>query len=108
MTPKQEMYTVIYKALGDGLAKLIRNGLAFTVMAGVIIGLSFALYYVILDARPQMKEIKLEMKTLKADWATERNDLRREIAACDLERRALAVRVAELSVLVNRNIQSKR
>lgn len=107
MTPREQMYQIIYKAMGDGLAKLIRNGLAFTVMAGAIIGLSFALYYAIMDGRVQIKEIKSEVATMKAEWAAERNDLRREIAACDLERRTMAIRVAELSVLVNRNI-SKR
>ncbi|MBK8706627.1 MAG: hypothetical protein IPN33_25660 [Saprospiraceae bacterium] len=76
-------------------------------MSGGIIGLSFALYYAILDSRTQTKEIKAEILVMKSEWAAERNDLRREIAACDLERRTLAIRVAELSVLVNRNL-SKR
>lgn len=99
------MIAILYKALGDGLAKLIQNGLAFTVMAGAIIGLSLALYYAIMDSRGQIREVKAEMLAMKADWSVERNDLRREIAACDLERRTLAIRVAELSVIVNSKLK---
>ena len=99
------MYAIIYKALGDGLAKLIRSGLAFTVMSLGLLGLSFAVYYVNLDGRMQIKDMKTELSAMKAEWAEERNDLRREIAACDLERRTLAIRVAELSVIVNSKLK---
>lgn len=105
MKPQEEMIAILYKALGDGLAKLIQNGLAFTVMSLGLVGLSFAVYYVDLDGRTQIKEMKSELSAMKAEWADERNDLRREIAACDLERRTLAIRVAELSVIVNNKLK---
>ncbi len=45
MTQKEMFSEVLYRALGDGVAKLIKNGLAFTVMTGVIIGLVWTVFY---------------------------------------------------------------
>lgn len=99
---REQMIEILYKAAADGISKLIKNGLAFTVLIGVVLGLSFALQSVIQDNRAQIKEMKAEMKELKAEHSEQLNDLRREIAACDLERRALEVKVAELTVTVRR------
>ena len=109
MTPQQKMYEAIYKALGEGLAKLIKNGLAFTVLIGVVGGLIWALFAMSTHNENAIAELKQEIREMKKEHSDQLNLLRSEIYECDAERRKLAVQVAELRVLTHRkNTQYER
>lgn len=102
MTPQQQMVAIIYKALGEGLAKLIKNGLAFTVLIGVVGGLIWALFAMSAQNQSAISELKQEIREMKKDHSDQLNLLRSEIYECDAERRKLSIQVAELRVLTHR------
>lgn len=90
------MIQVLYKALGDGLAKLVRNGLAFTVMTGVIIGLVWVCVWLVQTHERDRIEWKSELLAVKEEYSGEINKLRIEIFECQNNNSALMVQVAEL------------
>lgn len=98
MTPKEKMIEAAYAALSAGLSKLIKNGMAFTVMGFAIAGLVFALFEMDRRHTAQIAELKADFKEMKADYSRELNLLRVEIIECNNERMKLSIRVAELSV----------
>lgn len=107
------MNKIIMDALTRGFAMWVdsffksaaRKGLAILILIGVIIGLCSGLLYMQQWHLENRKEWKAEMKELKAEHSEQLNDLRTQIATCDLERRELAVRVAELTVMINRKLK---
>lgn len=82
-----------------------RKGLAILILIGVIIGLCGGLWYMVDAHLADRKEWKAEMRELKAEHADQLNDLRTQIATCDMERRELSAKVAELTVLVTRKLR---
>lgn len=98
------MIQILYKAVGEGVAKLIRNGLAFTVMSGVIGGLLWGLLEMNKMYSIEMAALKTEYRQLRVEHSEQLNMLRSEIAACTTERMKDAARIARLeALLTNRN-----
>lgn len=102
MTDQEKMLAILYKAAADGVAKLIRNGLAFTVMSGVIAGLVWGLLTMHELHSEEITAFKSEYRQMKADHSIQLNELRTEIAACTVERIRDAARIARLEALVNK------
>lgn len=109
MTNKEIMLQVLYKALGDGVAKLIRNGLAFTVMTGAIGGLLWGILHMHNLHERELIAFKADMQQLRAEHSEQLNqyrrleyELRSEIAACISERIKDAARIARLEEIVNK------
>lgn len=100
MTEKEKMIAAIYKALGDGLAKMFRHGLAITVMTLVISGLCYALLMQHNLFKAQIADIKKDIVSMKSEWSEERNSLRRDLILCDTERQKMAIELAELRYIV--------
>lgn len=107
------MNKIIMEAFTKGVALWVdaffksaaRKGLAILILVGVIMGLCSGLVYLQRWHMADRREWKAEMKELKVEHSEQLNDLRGQIAACDMERRELAVRVAELTVLVSRKLK---
>lgn len=97
---REEMIGMIYKALGDGLAKIIRHGIAFAVMTLAIAGLVWALIYVDNRHASTIAEMRTDINSMKNEWAEERNALRLDITACNIERQKQAIELAELRYIV--------
>jgi len=100
MTEQEKMIQILYKAASDGIAKLIRNGLAFTVMSGVIAGLVWGLFTMHELHGQEMTALKSECRQMKEEHSVQLNDLRREIAACITERMKDGARIARLEAMV--------
>jgi hypothetical protein len=92
------MLTIIYKSLAEGVSKLIKNGLAFTVMAGAIAGLIWILVWMVQTHEDDRKEWKAEIVTVKAEYAQMVNDLRLEIRECQNNNQLLLIQIAEMKV----------
>lgn len=92
------MLAIIYKAVAEGISKLIKNGLAFTVMLGAIGGLAWGIFFIDSRSNQNIAELKAEIKEMKVDHARQLNELRIEIINCDQENTKLRVRVAELEM----------
>ena len=94
------MVQILYKALADGISKLIKNGLAFTVMTAVIIGLCwFTIQEIEAHANDRL-EWKSELKEVRNAHYSEISLLRSEVYECNNNRALLAARVAELEATV--------
>ncbi len=109
MFQKEQMIDILYKAASDGIAKLIKNGLAFTVMSGAIAGLLWGILFVNDHASFEVAEIKQEIRMLRVEHSDQLNrmrvveyELREEVAACNASRLADAVRIARLEEAINR------
>lgn len=100
MNEREKMIQILYKAASDGVAKLIRNGLAFTVMTMVIAGLVWGLLTMHDLHGLEMTALKSECRQMKEEHAVQLNDLRREIAACIAERMKDGARIARLEALI--------
>ena len=107
MTQKEMFSEVLYKALGDGVAKLIKNGLAFTVMTGVIIGLVWTVFYLHGLHSTEVKELRAEMLQLRREHSEQLDTMRREVAEaqcmlieCNMARDQDAARIARLEGLI--------
>lgn len=105
MTTKEAMLEILYKALADGVSKLIKNGLAFTVMTGVIIGLCWWTLNEMNVHAADRREWKIEIIEIKTEYRDEMNRLRVEIYECNNSRSQLAARVAELEATVKYKIR---
>lgn len=95
------MLQILYKAMADGLSKLIKNGLAFTVMTGVIIGLIWTVVWLIQTHESDRIVWKAELLEVKAEYSEEINRLRVEVYECNERNLQLSVQVAELKAAVN-------
>lgn len=104
MTDYEKMIQILYKAAADGVAKLIKNGLAFTVMSMCIAGLVWGITTMNTLHRQEVYEIKTDMLQIRKEHALQLNDLRREVAACIDARMLDAARIARLEAL----LQSKK
>ena len=100
MTPKEAMDQLIIKALGDGVAKLIKNGLAFTVMALTISGLCVAIYYLVLLHQYEQNMWYGEIEKLKKETSAKVLILESRYYECMNENQRLSVRVAEMEAIV--------
>lgn len=102
MTNQEAMIAILYKAISEGVAKLIKNGLAFTVMSLAIIGLILAI--VEIDARNKefLRDVKNDMLAMKIDHSNQLNDLRREIDNCNAARERQALEIVELRVILKK------
>lgn len=105
----QEVMNAIIRALTRIIDSLgvtaAKKGLSFLVMLAVIIAEGGSIVYLIKENKNDRIELKAEMREIKAEHSDQLNDLRRQIASCDTERQILAVKVAELTVLVNRKLK---
>ena len=104
MTDQEKMIQILYKAAADGVAKLIKNGLAFTVMSMCIAGLVWGITTMNTLHRQEVYEIKTDMLQMRKEHALQLNDLRREVASCIDARMVDAARIARLEAL----LQSKK
>lgn len=95
---REIMWNILYKAIAEGLSKLIRNGLAFTVMAGTIGGLIWVLIWMVQTHEADRKEWKAEILQVKAEYAQVVNDLRLEIRECQNNNQLLHIQLAEMKV----------
>lgn len=102
MTDQEKMIQILYKAIGEGVAKLIRNGLAFTVMGMAIVGLIWGLFKLHEFHSVEMSALKTECKQMKSEHSVQLNELRLEIAACTMERIKDAARIARLEALIQK------
>ena len=109
MTQKEMFSEAIYKALADGVSKLIKNGLAFTVMTGVIIGLVWTVLYLHDLHASEVKELRAEMMQLLREHSEQLDTMRREVAEaqrmlieCNVARVQDAQRIARLEGLIQR------
>lgn len=82
---KAQMYQSIYRALGEGVAKLIKNGLAFTVMTMCIAGLLWGIVQVDGYHGRQYLSLRAEMLDIKKEHAVQLSGYRQEIAALRIE-----------------------
>ena len=82
---RSEMYQALYKALGEGVAKLIKNGLAFTVMTMCIVGLLWGIVQVDGYHGRQYLALRSEVLELKKAHSEQLNGYRLEISALRLE-----------------------
>lgn len=99
---QQDMFNALYKALAEGLAKLIRNGLAFTVMTGVIAMLIWVVVYLVQMHEADRMEWKAELIATKQEYAEEVNRLRIEIRECQNNNALLLIQIAELKAGLRR------
>lgn len=90
------MIGILYRAIAQGVAKLIKNGLAFTVLLGVCGGLTWGLFYTLDVHRADRREWKAELLDVKREYAEEINRLRSEIYECQQRNALLSVQVARL------------
>lgn len=109
MTPQEMFSEAIYKALADGVSKLIKNGLAFTVMVGVIIGLVCMVFYLHDLHNTEVKELRAEMMQLRREHSEQLDTMRRDVAEaqrmlieCNVARVQDAQRIARLEGLIQR------
>ncbi len=109
MTPQEMFSEAIYKALADGVSKLIKNGLAFTVMTGVIIGLVWTVFYLHDLHASEVNELRAEMMQLRREHSEQLDTMRREVAEaqrmlieCNVARVQDAQRIARLEGLIQR------
>lgn len=114
MTNREAMIQIMYKAIGEGVAKLIRNGLAFTVMSGAIGGLLWGIIYMHTLHSQELTTFKADMRQLRREHSEQLNEYRRleyelraEIAACISERIKDAARIARLEAIVNQPVHKK-
>ena len=104
---KAQMYQALYKALGEGVAKLIKNGLAFTTMSMCIAGLLWGIVQVdahharqYLAIRAEMLEIKKEHSIQLSSYRLEIAALRIEISECNRAREEQSIKVARLEATI--------
>ncbi|MCB1317569.1 MAG: hypothetical protein KDK27_16510, partial [Leptospiraceae bacterium] len=69
MTPKERMIESLYKALEIGVSKIIKNGLAFTIMLGAIAGLVWGVFSLLEVHRADRSEWKAEKMEIRAECA---------------------------------------
>lgn len=95
---KDIMVQMLYKALAEGVGKLIKNGLAFTVMALAIAGLIWAIVYLLEVHQSDRIEWKAEILEVKSEYAAELNQLRIELRECQNNNSLLLIQMAELKI----------
>jgi hypothetical protein len=100
------MYEVIYKAFGDGAAKLVKNGLAFTVMTLTIIGLCGGIYYILLFHRAEESDWRHQMKDLEIRMQEKINLVESRYYECQNENRILSIRIAELEAAIKYRLRN--
>ena len=96
MNDKQMFQSVVYKAAAEGAAKLIRGGLAFTVMLGVIAGLVWALMFQYQTNEAQLKSMRMEIDALH-----------NEVAECNKARGEDSARIARLETIIEQSHKNK-
>lgn len=102
MYQKEDMFAAIYKALGEGVAKLIKYGAAFTVLIGCVAGLIWALFYVVKEQAQEKVEWKREIHDVRIECSNQINLLQTKIYECNEQRASLAGRVAALEAIVKK------
>lgn len=107
MTEQEKMLAILYKAAADGVAKLIKNGLAFTVMAMAIAGLLWGMIHLHEIHIGEVVAMKSDIGAMKKEHSGQLNDLRREIAACIESRIIDAARIARLEALLQSQSKNK-
>lgn len=106
----REMFNeAVYKALADGVSKLIRQGTAITVLLGCVTGLAWGIFYLHGIHMDEVRELRAEMAGLRMEHSEQLNALRRtevelrqELAICNEARRQDSARIARLEGLMQR------
>ncbi len=96
MTEKEKMIQYLYKAFAEGAGKLFKYGAAFTVLVLCILGLIWALAYVVNVHDADRKEWKSELVGIRLECSNKVNLLETRIYECNEMRALLAARVAAL------------
>jgi hypothetical protein len=102
MTPQEKMIEILYKAAAEGGAKLVKSGMAFIVMAGAIVMLTYTLVFVYNENKIQVRELKSEFLQIRIEYSTQIIVLRQEIAECNRAREEQAIKVASLEALIRK------
>lgn len=95
-------HEVIIRAAAEGTAKIIRNGLAFTVMLGTIAGLIFVVQRQEGIKEREVGALKVEMKEMRERYEGELETMRTAIVQCHEMRASDQVRIARLEAIVER------
>ena len=90
------MHKAIYAALAAGLSKLIKNGLAFTVMTLVIVGETWTILYLVDEQDIERHKWEQKLIDIENRNAKVVNDLRCDVEDCKNNNRLLQIQVAEL------------
>lgn len=96
MNDREMFQSVVYKAAAEGASKLIRGGLAFTVMLGVIAGLLWALMFQYQTNEEKIKLMRIEIDTLRS-----------EIIECNKARGEDSARIARLETIIEQSHKNK-
>ena len=102
MTNKDMIYQAIAKAVADGASKFIRASMGFTVLLGVIAGLSWGIMFQYNEYARERAEMKSEIRELRAQYEEEVKVLRAEIAECNKARAEDSARIARLETTIQR------
>lgn len=100
----------VYKAVADGIGKLIRHGTAITVLLGCVAGLAWGIFYLHGVHLGEVRELRAEMHDLRREHSEQIDKLRRaetevrmELSACHEARRQDSARIARLEALQKKN-----
>lgn len=96
------IYQAIAKAVADGASKFIRASMGFTVLLGVITGLSWGIMFQYEQYAIERAEIKKEIKEIRSQYEEEVKALRAEIAECNKARAEDSARIARLEANISR------
>ena len=96
MNGKEKMIESIYKAIAEGVSKLIKYGAAFTVLVACVAGLVWAMFYVVGKHESDRGEWKAEAKEIRMECDERVNLLESRIYECNEMRAQLAERVLAL------------
>lgn len=99
----------VFRALADGVSKLIRQGTAITVLLGCVCGLGWGIFYLHGIHMTEIRELRAEMAVLRKEHSEQLNsmrrteiDLRQELAICNEARRQDSARIARLEAVLQR------
>jgi len=96
----QEMHAIIWKAIAEGSAKLIRSGLAFTVMLGTIGILLYSIQKITAYHEAEMIKVRAEITDLKQYYRTRIDSLEERIMDRDAIIARQAIEIIDLRVQV--------
>ncbi len=102
MTNKEIMLTAIYKAMADGVSRLIKYGAAFTVLVFCIAGLIYNTFYIVEGHNKDRLEWKAEKLETRRECSEEINRLRVEVYECNERHLQVLREMAKLRIEIKK------
>lgn len=96
------MYAILWKAAAEGAAKIIRSGLAFTVMLGTIGILLYSINKITAYHEEEMAKVRLEIADIKTYYRHRIDSLEEKIMDRDEIIAKQALQIIELRVQIAR------